>query len=374
MCRRPGRQQLHPEAVLGLDNLTRNPAMTYRDPAARTALEDVAVIDRGPAVSWGAIFAGALSAAALSFVLLAIGAAFGLSVISPWDIGRQSAGEAAAAAGIGAAIFLIIVHALSSGIGGYLAGRLRSKLVGVRGDETYFRDTAHGLVVWAVSAVATVFLLACLAAGVARGGVALGAAGLNAAGQAVGGAMAAAGPDMMDRMRGDRDTIGYFLDTLFRPATSGAANGGGTTNQPASDQTGNAQPAAPRTAPSAASPATVPMSPGQAGGERRGQRDEVGRILRHAMAGELSPEDKTYAAQLVAQQTGISQQEAEQRIDQLIDKAKGARAEAEQKAKEAADAARKAGMYTALWSAVAMLAGAFCAALAATWGGRARDL
>jgi hypothetical protein len=66
--------------------------------------------------------------------------------------------------------------------------------------------------------------------------------------------------------------------------------------------------------------------------------------------------------------------EAEQRVTQTIDRAKAAKAEAEQKVKEAADAARKAGMYVALWSAVAMLAGAFSASLAATWGGRARDL
>jgi hypothetical protein len=348
--------------------------MTYRDPAARTALEDVAVIDRGPAVSWGAIFAGALSAAALSFVLLAIGAAFGLSVISPWDIGRQSAGEAAAAAGIGAAIFLIIVHALSSGIGGYLAGRLRSKLVGVRGDETYFRDTAHGLVVWAVSAVATVFLLACLAAGVARGGVALGAAGLNAAGQAAGGAMAAAGS--MDQPGPGSDSIGYFIDTLFRPAAvSPAPENGGTTGQAPAGQSGASEPATQGTTPPA-SEANMPMAASQpAGGtDQRGQRQEIGRILRMALDGNFSPEDRAYAAQLVAQRTGLSQSEAEKRIDQTIDKMKAAKVEAEQKAKEAADAARKAGMYTALWSAVAMLAGAFCAAFAATWGGRARDL
>jgi hypothetical protein len=122
-------------------------------------------------VSWAAIFAGAFAAAALSLVLLAIGTAFGLSVASPFDFDRRPVAETAAAAGIGAAIFLIIVHALSSGVGGYLAGWLRSKLSGLKGDETYFRDTAPGLVVWAVSAVATIFLITVIAAGVARGGL-----------------------------------------------------------------------------------------------------------------------------------------------------------------------------------------------------------
>jgi hypothetical protein len=156
-------------------------SVAIQDPTIRAdlSIEEVVVRDRGPAVSWGAIFAGAVAAAALSFVLLAIGAALGLSVASPWDLGQRPATETAAAAGIGAAIFLIIVHVLSSGVGGYLAGRLRSKLSGLRGDEIYFRDPAHGLVVWAVSAVATVFLIAVIAAGAARGGIALGAAGLR---------------------------------------------------------------------------------------------------------------------------------------------------------------------------------------------------
>jgi di/tricarboxylate transporter len=99
---------------------------------------------------------GAAPRRLLGGVLLAIGAAFGLSVASPWDLTGHEAADTAAAAGIGAAIFLIVVHAISSGIGGYLAGRSRPKPTGLRGDETYFRDTAHGLVVWAVSAVATV--------------------------------------------------------------------------------------------------------------------------------------------------------------------------------------------------------------------------
>jgi hypothetical protein len=339
--------------------------MTFRDPAAsRTGItiEETALIDRGPTVSWGAIFAGAVSAAALSFVLLAIGAAFGLSVVSPWDFTRGEAAEAAAVAGIGSAIFLVIVHAISSGVGGYLAGRLRSKLAGLRGDETYFRDTAHGLVVWAVSAVATILLLACLAMSVARGGAALGAAGLNAAGQeAAGGAIAGTGPAWMERSRRDRDRTSYFIDALFRPAgggTTGQAPAGQTTTAPAMPQGGE----------------TMALTHAPSDGDIRRQREEVGRILRPGLTGELSAEDKAYVTQLVAQETGMPQPQAEQRVNQIIDQAKAAKAEAKQKAKEAADAARKAGMYTALWAAVAMLAGAFAASLAATWGGRARDL
>ena len=91
--------------------------MAIQDPTARAdlLLEEVSIRTNTPTVSWGAIFAGAFSAAALSFVLLAIGAAFGLSVASPWDFTGREAADTAAAAGIGAAIFLIVVHAISSG-------------------------------------------------------------------------------------------------------------------------------------------------------------------------------------------------------------------------------------------------------------------
>jgi hypothetical protein len=346
--------------------------MTIQDPTARTdiAIEEISLMDSGPAVSWGAIFAGALSAAALSFVLLAIGAAFGLSVASPWDFTGREAAETAATAGIGAAIFLVIVHALASGVGGYLAGRLRFKLSGLRGDETYFRDTAHGMVTWAVSALATILIIACLAIAAARSGVALGTAGLQAAGQAAGGAMAGAAPAWMDQARQDRDRTGYLIDSLFRPGNAGTA-------APATGGTTGEAPAGQAAAPSATPQASATMSlsqPARSEAITRGQRDEIGRIFRLALDGDFSPEDKSYLTQLVAQETGLPQSEAEQRVNQIIGQAKTAKTEAEQKAKEAADAARKAGMYTALWAAVAMLAGAFAASLAATWGGRARDL
>ena len=325
--------------------------MTMQDPTlahAELAIEEAELIDGGPAVSWGAIFAGALSAAALSFVLLAVGAAFGLSVTSPWDFTGRDAGEAAAAVGIGTAISLLAVHALASGIGGYLAGRLRSKLIGLRGDETYFRDTAHGLVVWAVSALTTILMIAFLAFATARGTVAVGAATLNAAG--------AAAPALLDER--SQDNIGYFIDTLFRP-TAGAPD---TTVTEGQTQTGGA----------ATTPMALPEPRSDA--DVRMEREEIGRIVRVALDGEISAEDRAYVAQIVARESGVPQAEAEQRVDQMIERAKAAQAEAIETAKQAADVARQAGMYTALWAAVAMLAGAFTASLAATWGGRARDL
>jgi hypothetical protein len=54
---------------------------------------------------------------------------------------------------------LIITQWLSAGLGGYLAGRLREKWVGVRTDEVLFRDTAHGLLAWALATIIVVALL-----------------------------------------------------------------------------------------------------------------------------------------------------------------------------------------------------------------------
>lgn len=344
--------------------------MTAQDPTVRAdiAIESLAMVARGPAVSWGAIFAGAVSVAALSFVLLAVGAAFGLSITSPWDFAGRQAAEAAAAAGIGTAIFLVLVHAVASGVGGYLAGRLRSKLTGLRGDETYFRDTAHGMVVWAVSALATILMLACLAMVAVGSTVTLGAAGLSAAGHAAGGALAGA-PAVLDDVGSGRNGLGYFIDSLFRRAGAAAPADGSIGQAPATaGETQARQPASP----DADAMMTFPQGRTEADDGMR--REEVGRILSMALDGEISQDDKAYVTQLVAQETGLSQAGAEQRMNQVIDRAKAAKAEAAQKAKEAADAARKAGTYTALWGAVAMLAGAFMAAIAATWGGRARDL
>src|SRR5471030_2789347 len=116
-------------------------------------------------VSWAAVFAGAFVAAALSVSLLALGAGLGLSAVSPWANQGASAGEMAT----GTIIWLIVMQIAACGFGGYLAGRLRTKWVNVHTDEVFFRDTAHGFLVWAVSLVMTAaFLTSAAAAMVGR--------------------------------------------------------------------------------------------------------------------------------------------------------------------------------------------------------------
>jgi hypothetical protein len=149
-------------------------------------------------VSWGAVIGGAFVAAALSLILLALGTGLGLSSISPWS----NSGISTTTLGMAAVIWLIVAQIMSSAMGGYVAGRLRTRWANVHTDEVYFRDTAHGLLVWAVGIVLTAGLLASAAASIAGGG------GPHAPG---GGIMAGAQADA-----GAMDPNAYFVDALFR--------------------------------------------------------------------------------------------------------------------------------------------------------------
>ncbi len=106
-------------------------------------------------VSWSAVIGGAFVAAAISLIMLALGAGFGLSAISPWS----NVGASAAAVGGAAILWLIVTQAVASSLGGYLTGRLRTRWVAVHTDEVYFRDTANGFLAWAVGLVMTVTFL-----------------------------------------------------------------------------------------------------------------------------------------------------------------------------------------------------------------------
>ncbi|WCM25026.1 hypothetical protein NDN01_13105 [Sphingomonas sp. QA11] len=103
----------------------------------------------GTAVSWGAILAGTVAATALTLTLFTLGSAFGLAAVSPWP----GAGVKPTTFTIGAGIWLIVTQWLSSMLGGYMAGRLRTRWIGVHTDEVFFRDTAHGFMTWALATV-----------------------------------------------------------------------------------------------------------------------------------------------------------------------------------------------------------------------------
>ncbi|WFR77103.1 hypothetical protein P9875_15370 [Janthinobacterium rivuli] len=280
-----------------------------------------------PGVSWGAVLAGAAAAAALSFILLILGVGLGLSSVSPWSFN-------ATAIGVSTIAWLAFMQLAASGIGGYMAGRLRVKWSSIHTDEVHFRDTAHGLLAWAVATLITVAVLAGGTRAVLSGaidagsGVAAAVSPAAAAGAGAAGAKAGEGSDA--------NPLDYFSDMLLRAAPAAGA--------------------------------------GETGGTVTEQRVETGRIFATSLStGSLAADDRAYLGQVVASRTGLTQAEAEARVDAVYARAAKAAADAKARAQQAADTVRKAGAHTALWMFVALLLGAFVASLAATFGGRQRD-
>lgn len=337
---------------------------TDREPTATVAVvtpPPVVDVPTDTAVSWGAILAGAIAAAALSLVLLILGVGLGLSSVSPWafdGVSKETFGWTSIA-------WLTFTALAASGLGGYLAGRLRTRWTGVHGDETYFRDTAHGFVSWAVATLLTAGLLTSAIGGILGAGAKVAGATAGAAVSAAGGAAAAgAGSLATGSEEGD---LQYWADSLLR-ASPGAS-------QPASP----AAPADPSVAPAPPTAATPPPPrpmPGTDRGPDRGEvRAEVNRIVVNSLRNDtMDPADTQYLAQLIARETGMSQAEAEARVADVQTRMRAALEQAKEEAKQAADDARKATAYAALWLFITLLIGAFFASLSATWGGRRRDL
>jgi hypothetical protein len=302
------------------------------------------------AASWPAIFAGAFVAIAASAILLAFGSGIGFAMVSPWP------GHGASATGftVNAAIWLIVSQWLSAALGGYIAGRLRTKWVGTHTHEVFFRDTAHGLVTWSVATVAVAALLAgSVTSGVGGALHALGgAASAGLQGAANG---AAAGPPGMPG-GGPSAAMTYDIDKLFRPGLGGAAPAGA--NAPAGASASSASNAAGSPAPG------MDMS--------SDPRVEAVYIAFHAAANPsegISTDDRAYLAQLVQAQTGVTPAEAQRRVDDFVT----ATVNAENKARAAVDAARKAAAEASIFTALALLVGAFIASVSAALGGRLRD-
>ena len=173
------------------------------------------------AVSWGAIVAGAAAAAALSLILLMLGTGLGLSSVSPWT----HDGVSATTFGVSTILWVTFTQLVASGMGGYLAGRLRTKWVAVHTDEVYFRDTAHGFLAWAVASLATAALLTSMIGSIVSGGLQAGASaagGVATAATAVGAASAGSEVAKSDS---DGGPMGYFVDSLFRKDANASAAG-----------------------------------------------------------------------------------------------------------------------------------------------------
>lgn len=254
-------------------------------------------------VSWAAILAGALASLSLTLVLLWFGTGMGFSVVSPWS----NSGVSATTFKIGTGLYLVVVAMISSAVGGHIAGRLRTPWFGIHSNETYFRDTAQGFLAWSLASVIGALLMASAATtiiGSTAGGLAQGAG--TAATQSSG-------------------AMSGYVDQLLRADATAA---------------------------------TVPA------GDPADTRSELTRLFTSSFSTErdLKPADRTYVAQVVARRTGLSQADAEKRVNEVVTQAK-----------TDLDKARKAAAQLAFWMAAALLVGAFAASIAAAEAGGFRD-
>jgi len=278
----------------------------------------VATESTGSAISWPAIFGGGIAAAATTLLLLLIGSGFGLAMTSPWP----NAGATATTFTIAAGIWLIVMQWISSGLGGFITGRLRTKWVRVHTHEVFFRDTAHGLLTWSLATVIGAILVA------SAGSAAIGTGTRAAATVAQGGLQGAAQGATQTGLQGGMQR-GYDVDSLFRGEKPELAS----------------------------SDSDV--------------RGETTRILGSGLAngGDVPAADRTYLAGMIAQRTGIPDADARKRVDDVIAREK----EAVVKARQVADTARKSTAAFTLFTALSMLIGAFIASAAAAYGGSLRD-
>jgi hypothetical protein len=228
------------------------------------AIETVEIstpVEESPAVSWAAVAAGAIAAAALTLVLLAFGAGMGFSAVSPWG----NSGVSASTFQIGTGLYLICVAMLASAIGGYIAGRLRTRWVGVHTHEVFFRDTAHGFLAWGFATVLSAAFLAAAASNIAGGPSSVGLSATQSAGSG--------GP------------VDYYVDALLRSnptASPNMADLGAT------------------------------------------RREIAGILMTGLRDGDVPVPDRTYVAQVVAARTGLNQADAEKRVSDVINQAKTA--------------------------------------------------
>lgn len=272
---------------------------------ARSETLASSIADTDPhAVSWRAILAGGFAAASLTLVLLAFGSAVGFSSISPWS----NSGVSATTFHVAGGLYLVVVAMLSSTVGGYIAGRMRTRWRSLKTYEVQFRDTAHGFLAWALATVMGAAILGTAAAYLAGGSVPGSSATTSTSGD-----LSPSSP------------VAYYADMLLRPASARA-------RVPAADS-------------------LVAMRQAET-------------VIVHNMAtkSEWPSADRTYLAQLVSAQTGLSGAEADKRVSDTIAAAKAG-----------VDQARKAAASLSIWLAISMFVGAFSASLAALEGGQLRD-
>jgi hypothetical protein len=230
--------------------------------AAVAPRTDSVLISRSGA-SWPAILAGSAVIAAMTLVALSLGVGLGMTVVSPWG----GAGVSATTFKVGTGIYFIVIAMIASGLGGHVTGRLRHRFAGIHDNETYFRDTIHGFVAWAVALIAGAAFLASAAGGIVGSAAPVTAAAVSSA------AAQNSGPE-----------AGY-VDRLLR------------------------------------TDAAAPPAAGQA---ESNPRPELTRLFAASLRDkqDLNAGDHSYVVQVVARRTGLPPAEAEKRVNDVTAQAK----------------------------------------------------
>ena len=298
-------------------------ATTAEVPVTGTAVPEGA--PKLPArISWGAVFAGGVVAVTVGAMLNVLGLAIGATTLDPAQPGSS---PSASTLGIAGGIWLLVANLIGLGTGGWVAARLSGT-----SDDT--DGLLHGLSVWAIGFLISLVLLGNAVAGATgtafRSASAVIGGTMQGAGQAVGQAAQAVAPDLTQAARSTDP------QQLVERLQSGLQTGG--------------DPQA--------------MTPDQ-------RRAEIAQILAtRVRQGEFRGEQRNRLSQLVAAESGIPPEQANERIGQVETQAREAAARAETQAREAAQAAAETAATSAYWLFAAMILGAAAAVLGARIGTR----
>ncbi|WP_294200328.1 hypothetical protein [uncultured Sphingomonas sp.] len=279
--------------------------------------EETAIIRAGRRISWGAIFAGVVIAVAVQLVMGILGTGIGLSMVDP----VEGSTPGATGFGIGAGLYWLITTVVALGAGGYAAAR-------VSGVTEKFDALVHGLVVWGVTLILTLYLLTSAVGGIIGGAFRTVGAVAGAAGSTVGAAAPrvaqVAGVDQNDIQQ---EAAKYLTETPADPAQ---------------------------------------MTPEQA------QKEIAKQLPAMARGGADGVKAESRVVDIVAAQRKISRDQAQAQVNQAKADFVKTKNETVQTAKSAADAAAGAGAKTSFILVLALLVGAGASAFGATSAARRR--
>ena len=280
-------------------------------------VDDIRYAKTPTRISWGAIFAGVVIAIAVQLVLGILGTGIGLSLVDP----VEGTTPGAAGFGIGAGIYWVITTVIALGAGGYAAAR-------VAGVHDRFDGLVHGLVVWGVTLILTLYLLTSAVGGIIGGAFRTVGSVATAAGSGIG----AAAPKVADVANVDVTDVREEAAEYLSDAPSDPAQ----------------------------------MTPEQA------QKEIAKQLPALARGGQEGAQAESRIVDIVAAQRKISRPEAQAQVTRAKAQIEKTKNDTSETAKSATDAAAGAAAGTSFMVVIALLIGAAAAGFGATAAARRR--